>query len=127
MTDVLTKAQRSYNMSRIRRHNTLPELRLKKHFEKKGFLYQPQIYGKPDFVNFRKKIAIFIDGCFWHKCPKHFVQPKTHRTFWANKINSNVIRDIEITKNYMSSGWKVTRIWEHKIQTRRFINTKILE
>lgn len=116
MADVHNKEQRSYNMSMIRCKNTKPELKLKSFFEKKGFLYQPHIYGKPDFANFNKKTVIFIDGCFWHKCPKCFRLPETNKEFWEKKINENYRRDMEITINYKNSGWKVVRIWEHAIK-----------
>lgn len=115
MVDRHTPEQRSYNMSRVRRRNTKPELLLMPLMKKEGFVHQPDIYGKPDFANFRKKTAIFVDGCFWHKCPKCFKLPKTNRKFWKDKINKNALRDTEVIFNYLSSGWKVRRIWEHEI------------
>jgi len=116
MVDVHTKEQRSYNMSRIMGKNTKPELKLKAFFEKKNFIYQSNEYGKPDFIHYRRKIVVFIDGCFWHKCPKCFRLPETNKKFWENKINENCRRDMEITFNYKGSGWKVVRIWEHTIK-----------
>ena len=79
MTDNLTKEQRSFCMSRIRSKNTKPELKHKAmnlHLE-----YQPKIYGNPDFIDWKKKIVIFIDGCFWHKCPLHYKSPKTNKKY----------------------------------------------
>lgn len=116
MTDVHTKEQRSYNMSRIKSKETKPELRVKDFFEKKGFIYQSKEYGKPDFINYKKKIIIFVDGCFWHKCPKCFKLPSTNTKFWRDKISKNVLRDKEVAKNYEASGWKTIRIWECKIK-----------
>lgn len=116
MTDVHTKKQRSYNMSRIKNKDTKPELKLKNLFNELGFVYQPKGYGKPDFINYKKKTIIFIDGCFWHKCPKCFKLPKTNKKFWEKKINKNSIRDKEINFNYKNSGWSVIRIWEHNIE-----------
>ena len=79
-----------------------------------GFSYQPKgIIGKPDFANKKYKIAIFIDGCFWHRCPKHYIKPKTNIIFWKDKIRKNVKRDGAITKKLEKEGWKVIRIWEH--------------
>ena len=121
MADVHTKEKRSYNMSRIRGRDTKPELKLKDLLERKGFVYQPNESGKPDFINYKKKIIIFVDGCFWHKCPKCFRLPSTNTKFWRDKINKNVLRDKEITKNYQSSGWKVIRIWECEIKTNKEI------
>jgi len=116
MVDVHSKEKRSYNMSRIRGRDTKPELKLKNYFEKRGFVYQSNEYGKPDFIHYKKKMVVFIDGCFWHKCPKCFRLPKTNKAFWGKKINENCRRDKEITLNYKSSGWKVARIWEHTIK-----------
>jgi len=120
MVDVHSKEKRSYNMSRIRCRDTKPELMLKDFFEKKGFVYQPKEYGKPDFIHYKKKIVVFIDGCFWHKCPKCFKLPETNKKFWRNKIDNNFLRDKEITLNYKSVGWKVIRIWEHEIKQNNY-------
>jgi len=87
------------------------------------------MYGKPDFINFGGKIVVFVDGCFWHKCPKCFKKPLTNTNFWIKKINNNVFRDKEVTFNYLYSGWKVLRIWEHNLRSSSsgtFIKKKIL-
>ncbi len=114
--DNLTKEQRSYNMSQIKSRDTKPELKLKDFFESKGFIYQPKEYGKPDFINYKKRVVVFIDGCFWHKCPECFKLPKTNKGFWNKKINENSRRDKEVTLNYSYSGWNFFRIWEHDIK-----------
>lgn len=114
MTDTLTRKQRSYNMSRIRSSKTRPELNLRGLLEPLGFEYQPKdIFGRPDFVNREKKTAVFVDGCFWHKCPEHFVQPATRAGFWMKKIEGNVRRDAAVNKKLSEDGWKVIRVWEH--------------
>ena len=115
MTDVLTKKQRSYNMSRIRSKDTKPELVIMPLMRKLGFAYQPKMYGHPDFADKKTKTAVFIDGCFWHKCPKHFIQPKSNMAFWNKKIKRNVLRDRTVNRFYIKNGWKVVRIWEHQI------------
>lgn len=115
MTDVLTPSQRSYNMSQIKASKTKPELKLKKTLQVLGFAYQPKMYGRPDFSNKKEKIIIFIDGCFWHRCPKHFIKPKSNIQFWTNKIKQNVQRDKKVTQKLRSEGWKVIRIWEHEV------------
>ena len=120
--DIHSKEKRSYNMSRIRGRDTKPELKLKGFFEERGFIYQSQEYGRPDFIHYIKKIVIFIDGCFWHKCPRCFKLPETNKEFWENKINGNFCRDKEITLNYIISGWKVIRIWTHDL--KKFLNKK---
>ena len=117
MSDVLTKEQRHYNMSRIKSSKTGPELKLKLALESLNFEYQPTgIYGKPDFANKSDWIALFIDGCYWHKCPHDFVIPKTRTEFWLQKIDGNVKRDKIVNKKLESEGWKVIRIWEHDVR-----------
>jgi len=116
MTDVLTKRQRSYNMSRIKASKTKPELKLKPLLVALGFRYQPKLYGKPDFANFKTRTAIFIDGCFWHKCLEHYKKPKQHAKFWKDKINNNVKRDKLVNSMLKKFGWKVIRIWEHELK-----------
>jgi len=115
MADNLTKEQRSFCMSRIRSKDTKPEL---KHKAKNLHLeYQPKgLFGNPDFVDWKKKIVVFIDGCFWHKCPKHFIEPKSNREYWLPKLKRNVIRDKETDISYKNAGWKVIRIWEHDLK-----------
>jgi len=116
MTDVHTKEQRSYNMSRIRASETKPEIKIRNMMKSLGFKYQSKnIYGKPDFIHKKEKIAVFVDGCFWHKCPKHFKIPKSNRKFWSDKINKNTERDKMVTKNLRKNGWKVIRVWEHEV------------
>ena len=113
MYDNLTKKQRSYCMSRIRSSNTKPELRYKG--KSIGLVYQPKIFGRPDFINYKSKVVVFIDGCFWHKCPKHYIAPKSNKNYWIPKLRRNVVRDEEVRLSYKSAGWKVVRIWEHEL------------
>jgi len=113
MTDWLPKKTRSKIMSSIRSRNTKPELKLKKALRGLGFSYQPKIAGKPDFANKKRKIAIFVDGCFWHKCPSHYREPTSNKRYWLPKIERNVERDKENKKTLKSKGFKVLTIWEH--------------
>jgi len=80
--------------------------------------------GKPDFVFRRIKIAVFIDGCFWHGCPRHCRMPSSNVNYWNNKIEKNKIRDKKITKALKMKGWQVIRIWEHEIKTGK-LNQKL--
>jgi DNA mismatch endonuclease (patch repair protein) len=119
MTDVLTPAQRKLNMSRIRGKDTSPEIRIRKLLFSKcirGYRVNYKLIGKPDIVFVKKKVAIFIDGCFWHKCPIHFQEPSTRKEFWLEKINRNVERDNLINLKLKEAGWEVIRIWEHKVR-----------
>ena len=115
--DVMTAAQRSHNMSRIRSRNTKPELGLKTVLKSMGFVYQPKgVYGNPDFINKGKKIAIFVDGCFWHGCPDHYRAPKSNVRFWKAKIKRNIERDRKVTSELKKGGFTVIRTWEHQIK-----------
>ncbi|MDG6250408.1 very short patch repair endonuclease [Methanocalculus sp.] len=119
MTDVLTKDQRKLNMSRNRGKNTSPEILFRKKLCARGFRgyrIHTSLPGKPDIVFIRQKLAIFIDGCFWHKCPLHFKEPETRKDFWMNKINSNVERDKMVNGELEKIGYTVIRIWEHEIK-----------
>jgi len=119
MTDVLTREQRSYNMSQIKNKNTKPEIRLRKLLFSqglKGYRLSAAITGKPDIVFSKYKIVIFIDGCFWHKCPLCFKKPQTNKKFWIDKIENNVKRDRETNKSLVKDGWIVLRFWEHEIK-----------
>jgi len=118
MTDVLTSVQRSYCMSRIRGKDTKPELILRKALSCHGLRYRlkNKLPGRPDIVFHRQRTVIFIDGCFWHMCPKHFTLPRTNRKFWKVKLNENLKRDCKINKELKKQGWTVIRLWEHQIE-----------
>lgn len=118
MPDVLTPEQRRRCMSSVRGINTKPELLLRKALWRKGLRYRlkSELPGKPDIVLTRYKIAIFVDGCFWHSCPVHGSLPETNTSFWENKITRNVERDNEVNALLEQNGWLVIRIWEHEIK-----------
>jgi DNA mismatch endonuclease (patch repair protein) len=106
-------------MSRIRGTNTKPELLLRKALWKKGLRYRlhDRIEGaRPDIVFRTQKLAIFIDGCFWHGCPEHYVRPRSKSEFWAHKLESNAMRDRAQTLRLIESGWTVQRFWEHEVE-----------
>lgn len=130
MADVLTKEQRSYNMSRIRSRDTQPEFVLRKAVSEvgfRGYRLHYKLTGKPDIVFPGRKIAIFIDGCFWHKCPGCFTRPETNKAFWTAKIDSNVKRDKIVNMELRKNGWKVLRIWEHELKNEKLIKRKIID
>lgn len=116
MSDTFSKEKRSQIMSRIRSKETKLELKFKELLKGLRFSYQPKIKGKPDFALKKYKIAIFIDSCFWHKCPKHFRQPSTNKKYWISKIDRNVERAKEVNNQLKNKGWKVLRFWEHEIK-----------
>ncbi len=104
-------------MSRIRGKNTKPELLVRRRLRALGFTGYRLHHGvcRIDIAFVRWKTAIFIDGCFWHGCPKHFRMPKTNVGFWKSKIERNRKRDEEADKILTEKGWKVVRIWEHQL------------
>ena len=118
MVDIFTKEKRSHIMSRVRSKNTKIELLLRKYLFSKGlrgYRVNVNLPGKPDIVFPKYKVAIFVDGCFWHKCPKCFKAPKTNKEFWTKKINGNVERDKWVNKQLSEAGYIVIRFWEHQI------------
>jgi DNA mismatch endonuclease, patch repair protein len=120
MTDCYPKEVRSRVMANIRSKNTKPELELRKLLWSKGLrgyrIHNKKLPGNPDIAFSKKKIAIFIDGCFWHGCPICFVEPKTNRDYWLPKIRNTIERDNTQQKELESAGWVVIRIWEHDIK-----------
>jgi DNA mismatch endonuclease (patch repair protein) len=116
--DVLTPRQRSHCMSRIRGRNTGPELTVRKALWALGLRYRTHsaIPGRPDIVFAGAKVAVFIDGCFWHGCALHGVKPKTNRDFWREKIRKNRARDRKVTRILEADGWSVLRFWEHEVE-----------
>lgn len=118
--DVHTKKQRSFNMSQIKGKNTNPEIQFRKYIwirGIRGYRLHSKIKGKPDLYFPKKKIAVFIDGCFWHQCPICFKKPKTNKKFWSNKIRENVERDLNTDIFLEKQGINVIRLWEHEIKT----------
>lgn len=121
MADVLSPEQRKLNMSRIRAKNTGPEVKLRKMLSAegiRGYRIHYKLPGKPDIVFTKKKIVIFIDGCFWHKCPVCFKVPETRKDFWMKKIQSNIDRDKKVNEQLKDGGWTILRFWEHDIRKK---------
>ena len=121
MTDVHTKATRSYNMSRIRGKDTKPEMVVRRFLFANGYRYRlhdPKLPGKPDIVLPKYKTVIFINGCFWHghKGCSYFVLPKTRTEWWLQKIKGTMARDkaAEVALNVL--GWRVIVIWECQLK-----------
>lgn len=119
MTDCYPKDVRSNVMAKIRSKNTKPELLIRKYLWNQGHrgyrIHNADLPGKPDIIFKRRKVAIFVDGCFWHKCPECFIEPKTNRDYWLAKIQANIERDKINQEILMALGWIVIRIWEHEI------------
>ena len=107
-------------MSRIRgKGNKETEetlLRVLKRHKIAGWRRHLLLQGKPDFAFPGYKVAVFVDGCFWHGCPKCYTRPKTNRAFWDLKREENMARDRRVARQLRRQGWKVIRIWQHSLQ-----------
>ena len=117
--DVLTPAQRSYCMSRNRGRDTSPELLLRRECWSLGLRYRlgSKITGRPDLVFPGPRVAVFVDGCFWHGCPEHYQAPAARAAFWRAKIETTSRRDLAVNLSLAADGWIVLRMWEHEIAT----------
>jgi len=91
----------------------------------KGWRRQRPVFGKPDFVFRSERTAIFVDGCFWHGCPRCYRCPSSNEVFWKNKYKSNRHRDKTVSKTLRSMGWKVLRIWEHELRDDAKVSRRI--
>jgi DNA mismatch endonuclease (patch repair protein) len=122
MPDVFTKEKRSEVMSLIKgKGNKRTEGVIAKLFKEEGITgwrrHLP-LPGRPDFTFRREKLTVFVDGCFWHGCPKCYRAPKGNRKFWESKISRNRERDREVNRELKKRGWRVLRIAEHSLKNR---------
>jgi DNA mismatch endonuclease (patch repair protein) len=108
-------------MKANRRVDTRPEALLRSALHRKGLRFRKDVYlrvgdvrTKADIVFRPRRIAIYLDGCFWHSCPEHGQLPRANRTYWKPKLERNVRRDQEVTRALRVDGWTVIRIWEHE-------------
>jgi DNA mismatch endonuclease (patch repair protein) len=124
--DVFTKAKRSAVMAAIRgKGNKDTELRMMTLFRAHGITGWRRgvaLVGKPDFVFRRERVAVFVDGCFWHRHPgcKFAYTPKSRLEFWLPKFDRNVARDRVVTRTLRKAGWKVLRVWECKLTAKHW-------
>lgn len=118
MADSMTPAQRSRCMSRIRSADTKPELALRKRLFEKGLRFRTRLKlpGKPDIAFTRARMAVFVDGCFWHGCPQHGTSPRSNTDYWTAKLQRNGERDRAVDAALSADGWEVIRYWEHEIK-----------
>lgn len=98
--------------------NKLTETKLISIFRRhgiKGWRRHLPLKGRPDFTFPSQRLIVFVDGCFWHGCPKHLRMPTNNRSYWKKKIAGNMARDRSNTTQLRMSGWKVIRVWEHEL------------
>jgi DNA mismatch endonuclease, patch repair protein len=107
-------------MKANRRRDTGPELALRRELHGRGLRfrvdYPPQLglRCRPDIVFTRRRLAVFVDGCFWHSCPEHGNLPRANREWWRAKLEQNVARDRLTERALRDAGWNVIRVWEHE-------------
>ncbi|MFJ4278858.1 T/G mismatch-specific endonuclease [Streptomyces sp. Ag82_O1-12] len=107
-------------MSRQSSRDTAPEVAVRRLLHASGFRYRVNVPvpGLPrrtiDIVFPKTKIAVFLDGCFWHGCPQHATHPKANAEWWRAKLEKNMSRDVETTEHLAAQGWTVLRFWEHE-------------
>jgi DNA mismatch endonuclease (patch repair protein) len=117
-----SSAGRSANMKANRRTDTKPELALRRALHGLGYRYRKDyrvdlaggVRVRPDIVFTAKRVAVFIDGCFWHCCPEHGSQPASNTWYWEPKLRRNVERDRAADTALGEAGWTVIRLWEHE-------------
>ena len=116
-TDVMTPEQRRKCMSNIKGRDTGPEVSLRSALWAAGLRYRlrQNLPGKPDITFGVSRLAVFVDGCFWHGCPLHATKPKARRKFWRDKLRGNRIRDRKVNVQLRKIGWDVYRVWEHEV------------
>lgn len=127
MTDKLTKQQRSFCMSQVKGKWTTQEKKI--HYFLKGnkicHTMHPKILGNPDILLKENKIAVFVNGCFWHKCKQHYRKPQSSKDYWLSKINRNVERDKENIRKLRKAGFSVLVVWEHELKYPERVINKI--
>jgi DNA mismatch endonuclease, patch repair protein len=115
-----TDAATSARMARQRRVGTAPEIALRRELHRRGcryFVDRPPLTGlrrRADLVFPRRRVAVYVDGCFWHRCPQHATSPRNNAQWWADKLAGNVARDRDTDARLFAAGWQVVRIWEHE-------------
>lgn len=110
----------SARLARVGRRDTAPEIELRRELHRRGLRFRvdrPVLPGsrrRPDIVFGPARVAVFVDGCFWHGCPDHASWPKTNAAFWREKIETNRRRDRDTDARLAAIGWQVIRVWEHE-------------
>jgi len=106
-------------MSRIRSKHTKPEVALRKALRARGihnYRINNKLLGRPDLYFSKEKIVVFVDGCFWHKCPSCYIEPKSNAQYWIRKIKGNLQRDKALNIKLKKAGYYVIRLWEHDLK-----------
>ena len=128
--DKVSPEIRSKVMARVRsQRNLSTEWRLRGSLVRAGIrgwkLNPRDVPGRPDFVFWKKRVALFVDGCYWHGCPKCCRRPSSNTAYWDSKITRNRVRDVKITSLLRRDGWRVLRIWEHQLSDLESVVGKV--
>lgn len=129
MADLFTKDKRSQVMAGIRSAgNAETEVHLARIFRRNGLTgwrRQVSMLGRPDFTFRGQRLAVFVDGCFWHGCTKHSRIPKSNRAYWKRKLSRNIMRDAVIVRALRQQGWGVVRLWKHDLKREEFVVSRV--
>lgn len=130
MTDVFTSEERSAVMRRVKSKNTTPELALRRLVHARGGrfrLHRTDLPGKPDLVLPRRRIAVFVHGCFWHghDCARGARVPKANREYWLGKVARNRIRDADNLRQLTGQGWRAEVVWECELKDRVALQARV--
>lgn len=116
-----SSAATAATMRANRRRDTMPEVRLRSALHRRGWRFRIDLpveaasrRVRPDIAFTRRRVAVFVDGCFWHGCPEHQQRPKANASFWDEKFRRTAERDVADTDSLERSGWIVVRVWEHE-------------
>lgn len=116
-----TSADVSHRMRRNSRRDTRAEVDLRRELHRRGLRFRVDLpirtskrLVRPDIVFTRARLAVFVDGCFWHCCPQHGNMPQANSDYWSEKLSRNVARDKDVDLALASEHWQVLRAWEHE-------------
>lgn len=119
MVDKISKEQRRKNMQAVKNKCSKIENLLCAFLWKNNIRYRrnvKKLFGNPDIAIRKYKVVIFIDSCFWHKCPVHYKTPESNNLFWEDKITKNKLRDEQVNQFYKQKKWNILRVWEHDLK-----------
>jgi DNA mismatch endonuclease (patch repair protein) len=119
--DRIDAERRSRNMAAIKRKNTSVEWKLRRALWASGLrgyrVDSSRVTGRPDVAFGPSRVAVFVDGCFWHKCPECYREPTTNVGYWRAKTERNAARDKAVDQGLADDGWTVLRLWEHEVES----------
>ncbi len=119
MADMFSRSERSRIMANVRARNTSLEVAVRRALWRRGLRYRihvRRVAGTPDIANRSKRVAVFIDGCFWHGCPRCYSTPSTNRRFWIRKLESNKRRRAQVLRTLRRDNWTILQFWQCRVQ-----------